>query len=72
MWKVLLGLKRKSRISADDGAGKPGLPLGYADKELKCSKGWLAAMTGYEAFDREKRLLDSFGVQMKKSLDRTT
>lgn len=36
------------------------------------SKGWLAAVTGYEAFDREERLLGSFGVLMKKSMERTT
>ncbi|MEV0280032.1 hypothetical protein AB0I22_27070 [Streptomyces sp. NPDC050610] len=92
--KVSLGLKRKYRISVDDGAGKPGTPIGYADKELKVSdeltiyrdeqrteklvsvressQGWLASVTGYEAFDREGRLLGSFGVLMKKSLDRTT
>ncbi|MFJ8825304.1 hypothetical protein ACIREE_26435 [Streptomyces sp. NPDC102467] len=92
--KVSLGLKRKYRISADDGAGKPGEPIGYADKALKVSDeltiyrdeqrteksvivresstGWLASMTGYEVFDREDRLLGSFGVLMKKSLERTT
>ncbi|WP_329122149.1 hypothetical protein [Streptomyces sp. NBC_01465] len=36
------------------------------------SEGWLASMTGYEAFDHEGQLLGSFGVLMKKSLDRTT
>jgi len=92
--KVSLGLKRKYRILADDGSGKPGSPLGYAEKQLKVadelaiyrderrteklvsvresSQGWLAAITGYEAFDREERLLGSFGVLMKKSIERTT
>jgi hypothetical protein len=36
------------------------------------SRGWLAAMTGYEAFDRAERLLGSFGVLVKKSIERTT
>ncbi|MFF2898898.1 hypothetical protein [Streptomyces sp. NPDC057966] len=92
--KTSLGLKRKYRISADDGNGKPGKPLGYAEKQLKISdeldiyrderrseklvtvressKGRLAALTGYEAFDHEGRLLGSFGVLPKKSVDRTT
>ncbi|MEU6990960.1 hypothetical protein ABZ953_09940 [Streptomyces sp. NPDC046465] len=92
--KTSLGLKRKYRISADDGSGKPGKSLGYAEKQLKVSdeldiygdegrseklvtvressKGWLAALTGYEAFDHEGRLLGSFGVLPKKSVDRTT
>jgi hypothetical protein len=92
--KVSLGFKRKYRISADDGAGKPGPPLGYAEKQLKVSdkfeiysdeqrtgklvsvressQGWLAAFTGYEAFDGEGRLLGSFGVLPLKSVDRTT
>lgn len=92
--KTSLGLKRKYRISADDGNGKPGKSIGYAEKQLKMSdaldiygdeqrteklvtiressKGWLAALTGYEAFDREGRLLGSFGVLPKKSVDRTT
>ncbi|NDZ78499.1 hypothetical protein G3I19_08165 [Streptomyces sp. SID10853] len=92
--KTSLGLKRKYRISADDGKGKPGKPLGYAEKQLKMSdeldiytderrseklvtvressKGWLAALTGYEAFDHEGRLLGSFAVLPKKSVDRTT
>lgn len=35
--KTSLGLKRKYRISADDGHGKPGAELGYAEKELKAS-----------------------------------
>jgi hypothetical protein len=83
--KVSLGFKRKYQIMADDGSGKPGSPLGYAEKELKVvdelaiyrderrteklvsiresSQGWLAAITGYEAFDREERLLGSFGVR---------
>ncbi len=92
--KTSLGLKRKYLISADDGTGKPGKPLGYAEKQLKMSdeldvygderrgeklvavressKGWLAALTGYEAFDGEGRPLGSFGVLPKKSFDRTT
>ncbi|WP_329459947.1 hypothetical protein [Streptomyces sp. NBC_01497] len=92
--KTSLGLKRKYRICADDGNGKPGTSLGYAEKQLKMSekldiyadeqrgeklvsiressKGWLAALTGYEAFDREGHVLGSFGVLPKKSLDRTT
>lgn len=92
--KVSLGLKRKYQISADDGSGRPGAPLAYAEKELKVadelavyrdkerteklvtvresSQGWLAALTGYEAFDHEERLLGSFGVLVKKSLERTT
>ncbi|MFJ2956495.1 hypothetical protein [Streptomyces sp. NPDC087270] len=92
--KTSLGLKRKYRISADDGTGKPGKQLGYAEKQLKMSdaldiytderrgeklvavressKGWLAALTGYEAFDPEDRLLGSFGVLPRKSVDRTT
>src|SRR6201999_962353 len=36
------------------------------------SQGWLAALTGYEAFDREERLLGSVGVLGKKSIGRTT
>ncbi|MFJ9406707.1 hypothetical protein [Streptomyces sp. NPDC101393] len=36
------------------------------------SKGWLAARTGYEAFDREERPVGSFGVLTKKPLERTT
>jgi hypothetical protein len=92
--KVSLGLKRKYRISADDGHGKPGESLGYAEKQLKLADevriyreeqraellvlvresaaGWLAALTGYEAFDHEDRLLGSFGLLLKQSLDRTT
>ncbi|RAJ56595.1 hypothetical protein K378_05596 [Streptomyces sp. Amel2xB2] len=35
--KISLGLKRKYRISADDGDGRPGKPLGYAEKKLKTS-----------------------------------
>jgi hypothetical protein len=92
--KTSLGLKRKYRISADDGSGKPGKPVGYAEKQLKMSdelhiyaderrseklvtvressKGWLAALTGYEAFDHEGRLLGAFGVLPRKSVDRTT
>ncbi|NGO68920.1 hypothetical protein [Streptomyces boncukensis] len=92
--KTSLGLKRMYRISADDGNGKPGKALGYAEKHLKMSdeldiygdeqrseklvtvressKGWLAALTGYEVFDHEGQLLGSFGVLPKKSVDRTT
>lgn len=92
--KTSLGLKRKYRISADDGDGKPGKSLGYAEKRLKMSdeldiygdeqcseklvtvressKGWLAALTGYEAFDSEGRLLGSFGLLPRSSVDRTT
>ncbi|MEU4501885.1 hypothetical protein [Streptomyces sp. NPDC024089] len=36
------------------------------------SKGRLAALTGYEAFGHEGRLLGSFGVLPEKSVDRTT
>jgi hypothetical protein len=36
------------------------------------SRGWLAAMTGYEAFDRDGQLLGSFGVLLKKSAERST
>jgi len=92
--KVSFGLKRKYRLSADDGAGKPGPLLGYAEKQLKVSdevciyrddqrteklvtvressKGWLAALTGFEAFDRDERLIGSFGVRVRESLTRTT
>lgn len=35
--KFSIGFKRKYRISADDGAGRPGEPLGYAEKQLKVS-----------------------------------
>ncbi|MFK0289806.1 hypothetical protein ACIQU6_04835 [Streptomyces sp. NPDC090442] len=92
--KTSLGPKRKYRISADDGNGRPGKSLGYAEKQLKVSdvldiyrdeqrseklvtvressNGWLAALTGYEAFDHEGRLLGSFGVLPKKSVGRTT
>jgi hypothetical protein len=92
--KTSLGLRRKYRISADDGKGKPGEQLGYAEKQLKVSdaldiyrdeqrteklvsvressKGWLAALTGYEAFDGDGRLLGAFGVLPKKSVQRTT
>jgi hypothetical protein len=34
--------------------------------------GWLAALTGYEAFDRDEVLLGSFGGLMLKSLQRST
>ncbi|UWE07452.1 hypothetical protein [Actinacidiphila bryophytorum] len=92
--KTSLGLRRKYRISADDGKGKPGEQIGYAEKQLKVSdaldiyrdeqrteklvsvressKGWLAALTGYEAFDGDGRLLGAFGVLPKKSVQRTT
>ncbi|MFI6346477.1 hypothetical protein [Streptomyces sp. NPDC050560] len=92
--KTSLGLKRKYRISADDGKGRPGEQLGYAEKQLKVSDvldiytderrgerlvtvressaGWLAALTGYEAFGHGDRLLGSFGVLPKKSVSRTT
>jgi hypothetical protein len=92
--KVSLGLKRKYRISADDGTGHPGAPIGYADKRLKLADelaiyrdeqrterlvvvresnaGWLASLTGYQAFDHNDRLLGSFGVLITKSMDRTT
>ena len=33
--KISLGLKRKYRLSADDGAGRPGALLAYAEKQLK-------------------------------------
>ncbi|MET9143977.1 MULTISPECIES: hypothetical protein [unclassified Streptomyces] len=91
--KTSLGLRRKYRISADDGTGRPGEPLGYAEKRLKMSdeldlyaderrgerlvtvressRGRLAALTGYEAFDHEGRLLGSFGVLPMKSVGRT-
>ena len=92
--KISLGFKRKYRISADDGAGRPGALIGYAEKKLKVddelviyrdeqrteelariresSKSWLAALTGYEAFDREGSLLGSFGVVVTTSIDRST
>src|ERR1700760_1128224 len=35
-------------------------------------RGWLAAMTGYEAFDRDGQLLGSFGVLLKRSVNRST
>jgi hypothetical protein len=40
--KVSLGLKRKYRISADDGSGKPGSSLGYAEKSSKWRTSWLS------------------------------
>ncbi|RKS77485.1 hypothetical protein CLV35_1171 [Motilibacter peucedani] len=92
--KVSLGFKRKYRIAADDGTGRPGEPLAYGDKALtvadelmiyrdeqrieklvslrESSKGWLAALTGFEAFDGDERLLGSFGVLVRRSLQRTT
>jgi hypothetical protein len=92
--KVSLGFKRKYRISADDGTGRPGAALGYAEKLLKVadeftlyrdeqrieklvtvresSQGWLAALTGYEASGADARLLGSFGVLVRKSVQRTT
>ena len=94
MRKVSLGFKRKYRISADDGTGRPGAALGYAEKLLKVadeftlyrdeqrieklvtvresSQGWLAALTRYEAFGADARLLGSFGVLVRKSVQRTT
>ncbi|GAA4550904.1 hypothetical protein [Amycolatopsis samaneae] len=36
--KTSLGLKRKYELSADDGSGKPGELLGYAEKQLKLSE----------------------------------
>lgn len=92
--KFSIGLKRKYRISADDGAGQPGDLLGYAEKQLKASDevvlyrdegraerlatvressaGFLAALTGYEVFDVGGQRLGSFGVLVKKSVERTT
>jgi hypothetical protein len=35
--KFSLGLKRRYRISADDGKGRPGDLLGYAEKQLRVS-----------------------------------
>ncbi|SDS22824.1 hypothetical protein [Microlunatus soli] len=35
--KISLGLKRKYRLSADDGAGQPGALVGYAEKQLKAA-----------------------------------
>jgi hypothetical protein len=92
--KFSIGPKRKYRIFDDDGKGRPGPLIGYAEKQLKMSdelavyrdeeraeklvtvressKGWLASLTGYEAFGPEERLLGSFGVLVKKSVDRTT
>lgn len=35
--KISLGLKRKYRLSADDGDGRPGASLGYAEKQLKAA-----------------------------------
>jgi hypothetical protein len=35
--KVSLGFKRKYRVLADDGRGRPGAPLGYAEKQLTVS-----------------------------------
>lgn len=32
--KVSLGFKRRYRLSADDGAGRPGAPVGFAEKRL--------------------------------------
>lgn len=31
---VSLGFKRRYRLSADDGAGRPGAPVGFAEKRL--------------------------------------
>ena len=33
--KTSLGVKRKYQFSADDGAGRPGAAMGYAEKQLK-------------------------------------
>jgi len=92
--KVSLGLKRKYRVLADDGTGRPGSLLGYAEKRLKVadelvlyrdrqreevlatvresSRGWLAALTGYEVLGAEGRLLGGFGVRWRDSWQRTT
>jgi len=35
--KTSIGLKRKYRITADDGTGRPGALLGYAEKQLKAA-----------------------------------
>jgi hypothetical protein len=92
--KVSFAFKRKYRLSADDGAGQPGTPIGYAEKRLKVAdefglyrdgqrteqlatvresrQGWLASLTGYEAFGADGQLLGSFGVLPLKSVDRTT
>jgi hypothetical protein len=69
----LLGYAEKELKAADEFAF-------YADEKRgeklvrvrESSRGWLDAITGYEAFDREERLLGSFGVLLKKSLERTT
>jgi hypothetical protein len=50
--KVSIGLKRKYRISADDGSGRPGEPLGYAEKELKAAD----EIVIYRDQDRTERL----------------
>jgi hypothetical protein len=92
--KVSIGFKRKYRITADNGAGRPGALLGYAEKQLKASDeivvfrdetraevlatvressaGFLASLTGYEVFDAREQPLGSFGVLVKKSINRTT
>jgi hypothetical protein len=92
--KVSFAFKRKYRVSADNGVGSPGRPVGYAEKRLtvtdafdlysderraeklvsvrESSQGWLAALTGYEAFDADGRRLGSFGLLPLKSVDRTT
>lgn len=92
--KTSIGIKRKYRISADDGAGRPGALVGYAEKQLKVSdeiviyrdeerserlavvressEGFLASLTGYDVFDAAGKRLGSFGVLVKKSVERTT
>jgi hypothetical protein len=92
--KTSVGIKRKYRISADDGAGRPGAVLGYAEKQLKVSDeiviyrdekrtecvavvressvGFVAALTGYDVVDAAGKRRGSFGVLVKKSMDRTT
>lgn len=92
--KTSIGIKRKYVISADDGAGRPGAMLGYAEKQLKVSDeivlyrdderteciavvressaGFVAALTGYDVFDAAGQRRGSFGVLVKKSMDRTT
>lgn len=92
--KTSFGLKRKYRISADDGTGRAGELVGVADKQLKASDeiviyrdeerrdrlavvlensaGFLASLVGYEVFDAAGEKLGSFGVLVKKSIERTS
>ena len=92
--KTSVGLKRKYLLSADDGRGRPGATVGYAEKQLtvadtiviytgedrrekvavvrESSAGFLAALTGYEVVDADDRRLGSFGVLVRKSVQRTT